>query len=343
MANSSQPARQTSSTLKSNRIEALDFTKGALVLFMVLYHWLNYFLGPGGTMYRYLRFLPPSFIFITGFLISNAYLARYSKYDPRIPKRLLARGFKILGIFVALNFLIMLLVTGLHALSPANYFAVFVTGNVLIVGVGKAAAFYILVPISYLLFLAAILSIPYRFFQYTYHCVFAAFAIGVSVLGICGERSNNLELVAVGLLGLLLGFSSVERINALAKYAYLFVIAYVGYVITITYWEPNFLFHTAGVCLTVLVLFLLGTTPLLGSYAGRQIVLLGKYPLFGYIAQIAILQVLRRSLAHFYLGTGELILTFVGAVGLTLLTVVFMDFIRKRFRLIDSAYKAVFA
>jgi uncharacterized membrane protein len=91
-----------------NRNEVLDFTKGALVLFMVLYHWLNYFLGLGRPIYRYLRFLPPSFIFISGFLISNAYLAKYELTDPRLPKRLGVRGSKILGLFVALNAAIIL-------------------------------------------------------------------------------------------------------------------------------------------------------------------------------------------------------------------------------------------
>ena len=50
---------------ESSATPALDFTKGALVLIMVLYHWLNYFYGPRGDVYRYLRFLTPSFIFIT--------------------------------------------------------------------------------------------------------------------------------------------------------------------------------------------------------------------------------------------------------------------------------------
>jgi uncharacterized membrane protein len=33
------------------RDTAIDFTKGALVLFMVLYHWLNYVFGPHGKYY----------------------------------------------------------------------------------------------------------------------------------------------------------------------------------------------------------------------------------------------------------------------------------------------------
>ncbi len=64
---------------KSRRIPALDFTKGALVLLMVLYHWINYFVGPEVTYYyKYLRFLTPSFIFIAGFMISNVYLSKYA-------------------------------------------------------------------------------------------------------------------------------------------------------------------------------------------------------------------------------------------------------------------------
>src|SRR5258708_615613 len=88
---------------KPQRIAALDFTKGALVLIMVVYHWLNYFYRPQGDVYKYLRFLTPSFIFITGFLVSNVYLSKYGVTDPRLPRRLIQRGLKILGVFVVLN------------------------------------------------------------------------------------------------------------------------------------------------------------------------------------------------------------------------------------------------
>ncbi len=37
------------------RDEALDGVKGALVLFMVLYHWANYYVGVEWAGYRYLR------------------------------------------------------------------------------------------------------------------------------------------------------------------------------------------------------------------------------------------------------------------------------------------------
>src|SRR6266404_6713536 len=88
---------------KPARIPALDFTKGALVLIMVLYHWINYFLGPHDI--RYLRFLTPSFIFISGFIVSNVYIFKYGISDAQLPKRLIQRGLKILGVFLLLNLL----------------------------------------------------------------------------------------------------------------------------------------------------------------------------------------------------------------------------------------------
>src|SRR5467141_3434231 len=119
------------------RIGALDFTKGALVLFMVLYHWLNYFVAPEGDMYRYLRFLTPSFIFITGFLISNVYLSRYQVADRHVPARLVQRGLKLLAVFVCLNLAIGLLLADSYngkilfgQLSLRNMVAIYVTGNV---------------------------------------------------------------------------------------------------------------------------------------------------------------------------------------------------------------------
>src|ERR1700761_1941077 len=93
------PRVKVESGARSNRIPAFDFTKGALVLFMVLYHWLNYFYGPYGKIYTYLRFLTPSFIFITGFLISHVHFAKYGAGSTKLSKRLFLRGLKLLAVF----------------------------------------------------------------------------------------------------------------------------------------------------------------------------------------------------------------------------------------------------
>ena len=77
---------------RAGRNLALDFTKGLLVLLMVLYHWINYFVSQQGDFSEILRFITPSFIFITGFLIANVYLAKYAIDDPRLYKRLIQEG-----------------------------------------------------------------------------------------------------------------------------------------------------------------------------------------------------------------------------------------------------------
>src|SRR5262249_38700960 len=91
---------KATSVSQPRRIARLDFVKGALVLVMVVYHWINYFIGLEWGGYRYLRFLTPAFIFITGFLVSHVYLARYSPVDPRLHRRLARRGLKLLALFV---------------------------------------------------------------------------------------------------------------------------------------------------------------------------------------------------------------------------------------------------
>src|SRR5260370_33099469 len=70
---------------------------------MVLYHWINYFIGPQWPYYFYLRFLTPSFIFITGFMISHVYLAKYDSADRRLPNRLFVRGLQLMALFLVLN------------------------------------------------------------------------------------------------------------------------------------------------------------------------------------------------------------------------------------------------
>jgi peptidoglycan/LPS O-acetylase OafA/YrhL len=335
---------------KAQRNPALDFTKGALVLFMVLYHWLEYFVSTTGDFYRYIRFVTPSFIFITGFLISNIYLSKYGISDPRLPKRLLQRGLKILAIFVVLNLVISLLVSQSYAgrilftsFSVSNLVAIYVTGNTVIGGSGKAAAFYVLVPISYLLLFSAGLLILGRLFKYIFQIVFVLFLGGILVLDLMGLKSWNLELLAIGLLGVLFGHVPIEKINRFLSHAYMIVGAYVGYLIAIRIWDVTYPLLVVGVCLSVMLIYLVGgKTGELGGVR-KHVDLLGKYSLLGYIAQIAILQVLYRSLRYVNLGTGALILSFVLAFALTIISVEVVDRMRARSTVVDRLHKAVFA
>jgi len=327
-----------------SRIAALDFTKGALVLFMVLYHWLSYFHGPHGLIFRYLRFLPPSFIFIAGFLVSNVYLSKYGLNDSRLPRRLSLRGLKILGLFILLNAAVSFLFTGFRNLSIGNLTAVYVTGNVLIAGVGKAAAFYILVPISYLLLLSAILVPVCGFYKHTFYAVTALFILGIFVLSLYGLQSSNLELVTVGLLGLLCGYIPIEKINRFVRRRpYALAALYLCYLAAVTVREPNYPLQVAGVGITLMMIYLLATSGNESGGARNLVILLGKYSLFGYIAQVAILQVLRSGLRHFDAGPVQLVMSFVIALSLTVISVVTLDHARSRWRTVDRLYKGVFA
>ncbi len=340
----------TTTDPKAQRNPALDFTKGALVLFMVLYHWLEYFVSTTGDFYRYIRFVTPSFIFITGFLISNIYLSKYEISDPRLPKRLLQRGLKILGIFVALNVVISLLFSQSYSgrilftsFSVSNLVAIYVTGNTVIEGSGKAAAFYVLVPISYLLLLSAGLLILGRFFKYIFHIVFVLFLAGILVLNLAGLKSANLELLTIGLLGVLLGYVPIEKINRFVRHSYMIVGAYSCYLIAIKVWNVIYPLQIVGVCLSVMLIYLVGAKAGELGRARKHVDLLGKYSLFGYIAQIAILQVLYRSLRHVNPGPGVLILSFFAAFGLTMISVEVVDRLRARSTVVDRLHKAVFA
>lgn len=341
--------RKPLGTPKVQRISALDFTKGALVLIMVLYHWINYFIGPQWGYYRYLRFLTPSFIFITGFMISHVYLSKYKATDPRLPKRLFTRGFKLLIIFVALNaartYIVPLLGTGVvsgNLLEPANIFTIFVSGNLPIVGT-KLISFSILVPIGYLLMFSGALMLPYRFYKYTFHVVCVLLLLSIVALAPVGVESTNLELVTIGMLGVPAGFMSIEAINDIVRHSYALGLAYLGYTIAITIWNVPFWLQMIGVPLSVMVIYLAGIT---GSDSGiikSEVILLGKYSLFGYISQIAILQVLAASLRHANFGFAALSVTFAAAVALTILSVEAVDRLRARAASMDKLYKAVFA
>jgi peptidoglycan/LPS O-acetylase OafA/YrhL len=344
-ANSQIPAKSR----KGERITALDFTKGALVLIMVLYHWVNYFIGPQWEYYRYLRFLTPSFIFITGFMISNVYLSKYDATDPRLPKRLFVRGLKLLALFVVLNMARILLVPVLSGGSAAasqsgltNLFAIFITGNVSVLP-GKVVSFSILVPISYLLILSGALILPYRVFRPTFQVVGVSCLLTALTLDFLGLPSWNLEALTIGLLGVAAGFIPIARINKFVQHPYLLGAAYLCYIAAITVWNVPFSLLIVGVCLSVMAIYLAGSSDGKPGRIRAEFILLGKYSLFGYISQIAILQFLRAGFRHVDLGPSGLGLTFCAAFFLTILSVEVVDRARAKATSMDRLYKAVFA
>lgn len=342
-------SQRSAASRRVPRNAALDFTKGALVLIMVLYHWINYFIGPKWEYYRYLRFLTPSFIFISGFIISNIYLSKFDATDARLPKRLFIRGLKLLLICFALNlartFVVPILGTGViprHFLDIREIFNVFISGNVPVVG-GKLISFYILVPISYLLMFAAVLMLPFRLNRYTFHFMCVFLLSSCMVAESFGVQSPNLELVSIGMLGILSGFVSVVRINDFVQHPYVLGLAYLVYTVVITIWNVPFSLQVVGVPLSVMVIYLIGVSGGASNQFRSKIILLGKYSLFGYISQIAILQILYAGFRHFAINVEGLLISFIAAVVLTMLSVEAVDRGRESIKIVDRIYKAIFA
>jgi peptidoglycan/LPS O-acetylase OafA/YrhL len=325
------------------RVASFDFVKGALVLIMVLYHWLNYFIGLGWGGYRYLRFLTPSFIFITGFLISYVYLSKYSYDAPQLRRRLWLRGLKLLALFLFLN-VVANRTLGMRlrldfgdpgALRDAAY-AVFVEGT-------TRAAFDILVSIAYLLLLAPLvlfvsgrLKIPLW--------VLAAAAVIAMLLGeYHGFTNPHCEMLSIALVGLATGTLGGDRVAALGRSPIVIAGAYLIYVAAISVWNVPFWLQVPGVCLSVLVLYAIaeavGSTGLLQKYFVR----LGQYSLLAYIAQILILQILRRGLREYVLSGADVATPLAIGIVATVVTVETTIWLRQRSALFDRSYRIVFA
>jgi len=246
---------------------------------------------------------------------------------------------------VARIFIVPALSTGVlggDLLDPRNMFIVFVSGNLSVVS-GKLVSFFILVPISYLLMFSGVLMFPYRFYRYTFHVACGLLLSSILILGLLGEQSQTLELFTVGMLGVLIGFLPIAMINGFVRHPYLLALAYLCYTGAITIWNVPFPLLIVGVSLSVAIIYLIGTT---GSESGRiknEVILLGKYSLFGYISQIAVLQILSAGFHRVNLGVAAFGISFVAAFALTIASVEIVDRARARATGIDRLYKAVFA
>ncbi len=153
----------------------------------------------------------------------------------------------------------------------------------------------------------------------------------------------NLELVAVGLLGIVLGYASGNQLQKLVKKYTIVAVLYCLYLVAITFWKVSYYVQIVGACLTTTLIYVLGVHAGSGEPLQSRIILLGKYSLFGYISQIAILRLLSACLRRISYNPAVLTASLVAGFALTLLAVEVMDRLRMRYRMIDTAYKWIFA
>ncbi len=325
----------TATGRRSGRIDALDWTKGALIICMVIYHAINYS-AFRSIAFQFLAFLPPSFILITGFLVGQVYAVKYDLGTWKPYARLATRGFKLLAIFTILNFVHCVSIGGVgEFVSRAR--SIYLSGN------GRAGIFEVLLPISYFLLLAPVLL------------RFRSMASGaIAVLALCvfllcqglemnGKSIRNLDLLSIGIIGMALGLIPIQKIDRLAEKWLFILLLLVAYFAVSHVFDGSYFGQTLIGAIAVLILYGCALHLNLFRWQGRQMVLFGKYSLVGYIVQIAILQGIVKIFGGQPTYAAGVIALILATTVLTFLIIRVVHASRQRSRFIDIAYKTVIA
>jgi len=325
--------------MPKHRNPALDITKGVLVLLMILYHWTNYFIGVQGEIYKYLRFITPSFIFISGFIITNVYAEKYGVQDTQVHWRLIQRGAKLLALFTVLNIAALCVLSRGYPDVIENLRAFVANApSVYLTGTRQETVFAVLVPISYVLVLSPAVLVLNRRGSWSIWLLCIVVLLVVAAIQHNGSGSPNLELISFGLLGMAAGCIPFEKIDAATTNGAAVLVVYLIYTGAIALWSATYLLQLIGVCVNVLAIYALSRRNR-SDIVEDCIGLIGQYSLFAYIFHIGLLQVLQRVPSYRYKAGISLIATIMCTWG----TIVALKKLREMSRHGDRAYRAVFA
>ena len=322
------------------RIEELDMAKGVLVVLMVVYHTFNY--STDYTLgFKYLPFLPPSFILITGFLIGRLYLRRNTIVRSGASMRLLLRGLRLVAIFTLLNLLAQ--VVGRNKPSgPAGefgfsffdyWFEIYVLGS-------PAAAFDVLLPIAYLLILAPVLLLLARASRLIPLIVALAAVTASVTLELWGEPCANLTLLSAGFLGVVVG-SFGGDILRFGRYWPIAVAAYVGYTLIVRSTGQTVAMQLSGASLAVAAIFSICAALGTNGFLRQRVVTLGRHSLLSYIFQIAFLQALSRLIGRYVPWSAPFILEMIFVLVAMICVIEVTHWLRNQNRLFAAVHDAV--
>jgi len=324
----------------ATRIAALDWTKGALVLCMVLYHAINYS-AFRPMAFRFMAFLPPSFILIAGFVVGQVYAAKYDLKTWKPYLRLGVRGFKLLVLFIVLNVTYCIILErnflyGVMEFADRSN-AIFLSGN------GREGIFEVLLPIAYFLLLAPVLLwLRSRVSGAIIFCAAGIFLLCVA-LEMNGLFYKNLSLLSAGLLGMACGLIPIDSINLFVRHWLPVLGLYALYRLCSYFVGEIYVVQMLGAVTSLALLYTCALHLDCASVFGRQMVMFGRYSLLGYLVQIPLIQII----VHVFVGKPD---HWIGVSTVAVITTVFLFLIvrgvhelRSRSRLMDGTYKAVFA
>lgn len=324
-----------------SRLAYLDTTKGILVLLMVVYHSLNY-TSDYHLSFRYLCFLPLSFIVITGFLLSIVYTPRYRPGDPTLKRRLLLRGLRLIALFTLLN------VAAQFARSPVYGRSVGLEMffddwlDVFVVGGSRVAAFDVLLPIAYLLVIAPwLIAVSHARPRFLPWCS-GVLIVLCGALDFSGYGLPNLNFLAAGIVGMLAG-QLLPDASILGRFFWLTLLGYALYmplgIAEGVFFLVQFLGAFVALALIVAASVRLGEQ----GWLRQRIIRSGQYSLIAYIVQIALLQVTSRFFGRPDIVSLPSAVQLFGTLALMVAVIEATAWLRGRVEGIDRAYKAVFA
>jgi peptidoglycan/LPS O-acetylase OafA/YrhL len=151
-----------------------------------------------------------------------------------------------------------------------------------------------------------------------------------------------LQIFSIGLLGISIGYLPINRINHFAQRPLAIFVAYLAYLAAITFCDDVYLLQIIGVCLSLALIYWTGIGSAEATRIGKVTVVLGQYSLFAYIAQIVILQILKRTLRPLGGGIGVSGSALLACLACTILSVVILDRGRIRMVGLNRFYSAVF-
>jgi hypothetical protein len=223
-------------------------------------------------------------------LVGQVYAAKYDLGTWKPYARLSIRGTKLFLLFAVLN-------AGFYVISKGSFYQgldefLARSGGIFLSGRGRSAIFEVLLPIAYFLLVAPLL-LWFRFLKSGLIAVLAATLFLIcTALEFNGSSFKNMGLFSAGVIGMALGLARMEDIDKVAAQWVLVLLPYVLYRLCSRHFGEIYPVQMFGATASVFVLYSCAVHLNCGSWFGRQMVILGRYSLLGYLAQIAILQVL---------------------------------------------------
>ena len=326
---------------KKIRDISLDYVKGILVISMVIYHIMNYFTNTGAKEFEHVRFVTGSFIFISGYIISYFYERRFFSNKSLISRRIIFRGLKLLAIFTMLNVLILL--TGFSNPNKPTSSIVQILNNlhnIYIFGDKRLSSFQILLPISYNLILFPLLFLFKKKFI-SILIFFLTFLLFYSILGV---NFVIFDLMLIGITGFYIGVIKVKSnklYNIENKFLILTIITVCIYYFKI--FDINLLTYIIGVTIILKLIYNFSITINLNSLINKNVILLGKYTLICYIAQIIFLHGLSWTLSRQKWGFGYQTVSIFILTNITLLGLCYiLKYFRYKYNFFNKLYRFIF-